>query len=113
MSDPIANFEGFRPNWMAFLVVGLVLGAALYGAYCVYALPRPVHENDAPRGGGEYEGIGGWLILVIIGMVIRICVYAKTAYLTLSLTCDLSKLELFTSVGSPRLRLFLVSDASL
>jgi hypothetical protein len=63
-----------------------------------FALGDPAIPFDLAR----YEGIGGWLILVVIGLAMGIFSYAKTAWLVLDPIFNLTKWNMLTAPGSLR-----------
>lgn len=98
MTDLLPIFSDFRPNWPGILILGLVLIASLYGAYLIHRLSPPA--LDAPVGDETPSGIGGWLILVIIGMAQRIYSYGKTALIAGGLISNSTKWTALTNVKS-------------
>jgi hypothetical protein len=60
---------GFEPNWTLLLLAAATFVAALYGAWRIHRIPLlpepPVLPGQGP------SGLGGWLVLVILGVLIR------------------------------------------
>ena len=62
----------FRPNWPVFGMAALIIAAGCYFAFRVYLLKLPYPPPPIPPALAPYDGISGWLILVIIGLFLRI-----------------------------------------
>jgi tetratricopeptide (TPR) repeat protein/transglutaminase-like putative cysteine protease len=88
----------YRLNWMVIIIAALILGVACYAGYRIYSI-----ETDyvSSRGYREYDGIGGWLILIVIGNVIRIFMDAKMIWLLQAMTFNATRWEALTLPGMP------------
>jgi transglutaminase-like putative cysteine protease len=62
----------FRPNWPVFGMAALIVAAGCYFAFRVYLLKLPYPPPPIPPALAPYDGLRGWLILVIIGLFLRI-----------------------------------------
>ena len=69
--------DPYRPNWMVFVIVAFVVGVSCDVAYRIYSGKRPYPPLPLPIELAPYNGIRGWLILVIIGLVYRSVIYLK------------------------------------
>ncbi len=92
----------FQPNWMGLTIVGLVFGFCAAAAVGIYFIEPSDGEWDIPFGAERYEGIGGWLIPVCIGIALGIFVDGKTALIDLGMIFDLPKWNLLTQPGGDR-----------
>lgn len=99
-SEVPATPEPFRPNWMAFTISALIFGLSCYIAYRVYAGQRPHPPLPPPFGLTEYEGLRGWLILIMLGLVLRAILYAKAIVIDHAVTWNATKWNTLTVPGA-------------
>jgi transglutaminase-like putative cysteine protease len=92
----------FRPNWIGFVVLGMTVLASAYGAVEIYRRRRARPRKPMPSGLQEFEGIRGWLVLIMIGNVIRIGWLARATFMDLVVILDLNRWNLVALPGSPR-----------
>ena len=92
----------YRPNWIGFIIFGLVLGLSGYGAKRIYSIRRSHDPSAIPSSFVRYEGISGWLILVLLGLFAGIFVECKMASFGLDVILNLTKWNALTVFGSPR-----------
>lgn len=98
MSLLYSSLEDFQPHWTGFLIIGIVFFSSLCSAVGLCFLSRS--HGSAVTEPAEYQGIGGWLILVIIGMVVRVYKYGQTALTATVLCCNQTKWTLLTDPDS-------------
>jgi hypothetical protein len=98
----LGSLGAYRPNWIGFIIFGLVLGVSGYGARLIYSIRRSHDYSAIPCSFVRYEGISGWLILVLMGLVAGIFVERKTACFGLDVILNLTKWDMLTVFGSPR-----------
>jgi hypothetical protein len=89
----------FRPNWPVFGMAALIVAAGGYFAFRVYLLRLPYRPPPAPPALAPYEGISGWLIVVIIGLVIRIGVWLHALGTDYMVTWDAAQWNVLTVPG--------------
>ncbi len=92
----------FRPNWMALMLIGLVFVGTSMGAGGFYFLRPSGGRVDMSPGLEQYEGIGGWLVLVCIGLAVGVFTDTKSVIFNLDIISDLSKWNPLTQPGGLR-----------
>jgi hypothetical protein len=92
--------EPFRANWPVFGMAGVVLGAVCYLAFRIFMLRLPYPPPPVPPDIAAYEGLGGWLILITIGLVLRVGMYAKTLCTDYGAAWDAGRWNLLTVPGA-------------
>jgi hypothetical protein len=99
-SEAIAAPEPYRPNWMAFTISALIFGLSCYIAYRIYASARPYPPLPPPLGMAGYEGLGGWLILIMLGLIARTCLYLKAIVIDHTVTWNATRWNTLTVPGA-------------
>jgi tetratricopeptide (TPR) repeat protein len=93
---------GYRLNWLGLMIFALVLGATCFGAYRIYSIRPFSGPSEIPLDLAPYEGVRGWLFLVLIGLARSIFANAKTGWLDGRIIFNLMEWNIFTVPGSPR-----------
>ena len=92
--------EAYQPNWMALTIFGLVLVIAVVGAVGILFIRPSDGYVDMPHGLERYEGVGGWLVLICIGIALGLLTNARTILFDSSLILNLSRWQMFTQPGA-------------
>lgn len=89
----------YRPNWTAFTIALLVFLFSCYVAVHIYLGKRPLPPLPRPSGLESYDGIGGWLILNLIGLFVRILQEVYALAVDHAVTWDATRWNLLTLPG--------------
>lgn len=61
--------SAFAPNWTLLMLAAATFGAAVYASWRIYRIP--LLPEPPPLPGHGPSGLGGWLVLVALGVLIR------------------------------------------
>jgi transglutaminase-like putative cysteine protease len=90
----------FQPNWPVFGMAILVLAASCYAAFRIYLIRLPYPPPPIPDELVPYDGVNGWLILVIIGLFFRIGLNLYSLLFDYGAAWDAAKWNLLTVPGA-------------
>jgi len=92
--------QPFQPNWPVFGMAGLILAAGCYCAFRIYMLHLPYPAPPVPPDLAPYDGVRGWLILIVIGLVLRTGMCLKALVTDYVVAWDAAKWNNLTVPGS-------------
>ncbi len=89
----------FQMNWIVVTMAAMFTTACLYLAYRVYAVRR-MPPLPLPLEFAQFQGVGGWLVLVIFGLVIRTILYLKGLAMDYTAAWDATRWNNLTIPGA-------------
>jgi len=98
---PGESGAGYKPNLMAMTIAGLIFLVAVACAFVIYRL-HPPEDLDIPHGHHDLEGVGGWLVLHVIALVVGLGMHCFTLFTDFPLMFDLTKWNILTQPGGAR-----------
>ncbi|HEX4140822.1 MAG TPA: DUF3857 domain-containing protein [Candidatus Methylacidiphilales bacterium] len=90
-----------QPDWEAVCILGLAFSVSVAVCTGIYFIRRSRDDDyDDYHSHSPYEGIGGWLVCICIGMALRAFFSAKSLFAVLAIFLNKPKFDLLTQPGS-------------